>query len=242
MNLDEWRQEVLTRLDDLEHRARQCRQYLEANTLRKLEDKSAFNDSWQRIKELFPEDFNPNRVDELDRHANFAMPHDFSDIELHDIPAVKESVLRYGRKGETFINEQLAYLRLNSTVSDALHPLIKDACVSFVRKREYQQAALAAIGVVMDELRRLSNSQEDGDGLIRSVISVQPGKLAFSKCDNSNAKSVTEGYKLIAQGLFKGVRNPASHGWDGFGKLEVIQIMIACSLLLGRLQIIEREK
>lgn len=168
------------------------------------------------------------------------MPHDFSDIELHDIPAVRESILRYGQRGETFIEDQLDHLKLNSTVSDALHPLIKDGCVAFVRERQYRQAALAAVGIVMDELRRLSSSQGDGDSLIRNVVGVRPGKLAFSDCTDDNAKNVTEGLKMIAQGLYKGVRNPASHGWDRFGKQEVVQVMITSSLLLSRLQIVAK--
>ena len=169
------------------------------------------------------------------------MSHDFSDIELHDIPAIRESVLRYGRRGEAFVNDQLDHLELDSTISDAMHPLIKDACVGFVRERFYQQAALAAVGVVMDELRRLSGAQDDGDGLIRNVVGVQPGKLAFSDCKTDSGKTVTEGLKMIAQGLFKGVRNPASHGWDRFKKQEVIQVMITCSLLLSQLQFVEEE-
>ena len=239
MDLNSWRQEVLSRLDDLEHRARQCRQYLEAQGLDKLKDKSDFEDAWQRIKDLFPEDFSPSRAGDLERHVHFAMPHDFSDIELADIPAVKESVLRYGRRGKEFVEEQILSLKINSNISDTLHPLIKDACVGFVRDRNYQQAALAAVGVVMDEIRRLSDSQDDGDGLIRRTIGVQPGKLAFSHCETDSAKNVTEGLKLVAQGLYKGIRNPASHGFDEFGKLEVIQVMVTCSLLLSRLEIVE---
>lgn len=56
-----------------------------------------------------------------------------------------------------------------------------------------------------------------------------------------SAKNVTVGFKLIAQGLYKGVRNPANHGADDFRKQEVVQIMITCSLPLGQLQIIEDE-
>ena len=241
MSITQWRREILSRLDDLEHRARQCRQYLEANDLTSLDHRSDFEDAWQRIKELFPENLSSSRAGDLERHLHFAMPHDFSDIEFHDIPAIRESVLRFGRRGRVFIEEQLNQLKLNSTVSDAMHQLIKDACVSFVREREYKQAALAAVGVVMDELRRLSSSQGDGDKLIRSVIGVQAGMLAFSDCDSDNSKSVTEGFKMIAQVLYKGVRNPASHGWDRFGKQEVVQVVITCSLLLGQLQFVDAE-
>ncbi|MCY3767970.1 MAG: TIGR02391 family protein [Gammaproteobacteria bacterium] len=243
INLDEWQYEVLTRLDGLEQKARHCRQYLVARRLNELEDssphKSTFNDSCEQIEGWFPTGFKPNRINDLRRHAHFAMLHDFYDIELHDIPAIKQSVLRYGRKSESFIHDQLKHLRLDSTVTDALHPLIKDSCISSVRKREYRQAGLAAISIVMDEIRRLSDSQEDGDQLIRKVIGTQPGKIAFSGCNNDNAKSVTNGLKQITQGLYKGVRNPASHGWDDFGKLEVVQVMVICSLLLNRLQIVE---
>ena len=44
---------------------------------------------------------------------------------------------------------------------------------------------------------------------------------------------------MIAQGLFKGIRNPIAHGWSAIERQEAIQVMVACSLLIGRLQVVE---
>ena len=122
-----------------------------------------------------------------------------------------------------------------------IHPQIKDACADLIAGRKYREAARTTVGLLMDELRRLSGTESDGDALVRRVAGTTPGKLAFSDCQTNNAKQVTDGLKLVAQGLYKGVRNPSSHSWDGFGRVEVLQIMAVSSLLLTQLQIVEAE-
>ena len=76
--------------------------------------------------------------------------------------------------------------------------------------------------LLMDELRQLSGSDSDGDTLVRKAVDTTPGKLAFSDCQTNNAKQVTEGLKLTIQSLYKGVRNPSSHGWKGFGRVTIL--------------------
>ena len=98
--LEKWRNEVLSRLGALKVRARQIRQFMDAHDLHKLEDKADFEAAWQQIQDLFPEDLHPNRAGDLNRHIHFSERHDFSDIEEMDIPAVMESVQRYGRTGD----------------------------------------------------------------------------------------------------------------------------------------------
>jgi hypothetical protein len=88
----------------------------------------------------------------------------------------------------------------------------------------------------MDELRRLSGKDADGDSLIRQVIGTNPGDLAFSDCASNSSKQVTEGLKLIAQGLYKGVRNPVAHTWDELRSTDVLQVMVTCSFLLTNLR------
>ena len=234
---DRWKREVLSRLDSLAHKAKQCRQYLEANDLSRLDDNDDFLQSWQRIRDLFPKGFVPDRASDLNRHTRFAMPHDFEDIEMHDIPAVRREVEGYGHQPS--VPERLDALAVDASIGDAVYPLIKDDCIDHLRERRYAMAAQAGIAVVMRELRRLSGSQADGDHLIREVVGVQPKMVAFSDCTTNNAKSITDGLKMIAQGLYKGVRNPIAHGRTDVEKLEAIQVMVACSLLVARLQIVE---
>ena len=193
MEIEKWRREVRSRLDALADKAKQYRQHPEAHDLRLLEDNTDFLAAWGQVQDLFPSGFTPSRARDLSRHARFAMPHDFHDIELHHIPAIRASVERYGRRRATAIDDQIEGVTLDSNVSDAIHPLIKDACVGHVRERRYGVAAETAVGIVMQELRRLSGAQADGDRLIRQVVGVLPRKVAFSDCSTHREKSVTEG-------------------------------------------------
>ena len=234
-----WRREILARLDVLKTKARQARQYLEANNLRALQDKEDIEEAWLRVQERFPSDLKPPRVGDLNRHLSFAMPHDFSDIEQIDIPAIEEAIKRYGRHGNEFIEHELAALDAGLEAWELLHPQIRDACMTLYENGLYRDAARTAVELLMDEIRRLTGRQDDGDSLIRSAVGV--GKqIAFSANDDDNQKSVTEGLKLILQGFYKGIRNPTSHGYGGFARLETFQIMSLCSLLLGRLQLTHR--
>lgn len=237
-SLDRWRNELLTRLDNLSIDARQIQQMMKARGQRELEDKSGFEAKWQRIEEMFPHDFHPNRAGDLARHVHFAHQHDFSDIEIFDIPAVMESVKRYGRSGAEFISEELERIHIGSDVSDLLHPQIKDACADLISKRQFGEAAQKTVGLLMDELRRLSGKDADGDSLIRQVIGTNLGNVAFSDCESKNSKQVTEGLKLIAQGLYRGVRNPVAHGWNELRSTDVLQIMAVCSFLLTNLRLV----
>lgn len=237
-SLQKWRNELLTRLENLIIDARQIQQIMRARGLSELEDKSDFRAKWQRIWELFPDDFHPDRAGDLARHLRFAELHDFSDIENFDIPAVIDSVNRYGRSGTEFILEELERVHIGSDVSDLLHPQVKDACVDLISKRQFGEAAQKAVGLLMDELRRLSGKDADGDSLIRQAIGTNPNSVALSDCETNNSKQVTEGLKLIAQGLYKGVRNPVAHGWNELRSTDVLQIMAIVSFLLTNLRLL----
>ena len=236
--LEKWRNGLLTRLENLAIDSRQVRQLMAASGQDELEDKSDFEAKWQRIYELFPDDFHPDRAGDLGRHIRFAEEHDFSDIENFDIPAVIESVKRYGRSGTKFITEEIERIHIGSDVSDLLHPQISDACSDLISKRQFAEAAQKAVGLLMDELRRLSGKDSDGDALIRNVIGTKPGFVAFSDCQSASSKQVTDGLKMIVQGLYKGVRNPVAHGWNELRSTDVLQIMTTCSFLLTNLQLV----
>ena len=90
--LKRWKKDILARLDILKSKARQARHYLEANSLPELKDTSDISDAWLRVRERFPDDLKPPPVNDLGRHLAFAMPHDFSDIESLDIPAIESSI------------------------------------------------------------------------------------------------------------------------------------------------------
>jgi uncharacterized protein (TIGR02391 family) len=163
------------------------------------------------------------------------MPQDFSDIETADAPAIERAIQRYGRHGNEFIEHELADLDIHLEAWELLHPQIRDYCMTQFESGFYRDAARAAVELLMDEIRRVTGRQDDGDALIRSAVGVGR-KNGFSGNEDDNQKSVTEGLKLVLQGLYKGVRNPTSHGYDGFPRLETFQILTLCSFLLGRLQ------
>ncbi len=236
--LEKWRSALLTRLDDLQIDARRIQQMMKATGQSVLEDKSEFESKWDRIVELFPEDFHPSRAGDLARHIAFAMPHDFHDIENFDIPAVVDSVKRYGRKGKYFIDEEIEQAQVGSDVGELLHPQIRDACMDLLASRRFGDAAQKSVGLLMDELRRLSRYDADGDKLIRKVVGTQPGQLGFSDCQSIGSMRVTEGLKIIAQGLYKGVRDPLSHGWDEMRSTDALQVMSMVSFLLTNLRFV----
>lgn len=236
--LELWRREVLSRLDALRSHARQIKKQMKAKGRDVYEDKAEFEAKWDQIVSLFPDDFHPMRSSDLSRHVHWAMRVDFDDIEKFDIPAVMESVERYGRTSEVIVSETLEQLDFSASVGDLLHPEIKDACAGHINQRRHREAARNAVELVMDEIRRLGGTELDGDALIRKVVGVEPGRVAFSDCDSRNSRSVTEGLKLVAQGLYKGVRNPASHSLTEPNRVEAFQILATCSLLLSRLDLV----
>ena len=239
---ERWRRELLSRLDALRTHARHIQKQMKAKSLEVYESKEEFEAKWGQITDLFPDGFHPTRSSDLSRHIRFAMCVDFHDIENFDIPAVKESVERYGRTSEEIISDTLQRFDFSISAGDLLHPEIKDACAGLINQRRHREAARNAVELVMDEIRKLGGTELDGDALIRKVVGVKLGKVAFSDCDSRNSKSVTEGLKLVAQGLYKGVRNPASHSSDELNRVEAFQILATCGLLLARLDLVGLEQ
>lgn len=231
-----WRKDILARLDVLKSKARQAQQYLEAHNLRELKDKEDIEEAWLRVQERFPDDLKPPRVGDLNRHLGFAMPHDFSDIEQLDIRAIEGAIKRYGRRGNEFIEHELAALDADLEAWELLHPQVRDAYMTQYDNGLYRDAARAAVELLMDEIRRFTGRQDDGDALIRGAVGVGR-QIGFSTNEDDNQRSITDGLKLVLQGLYKGIRNPTSHGYDGFARLETFQIMTLCSFLLSRLQL-----
>ena len=233
--LKRWKKDILARLDILKSKARHAQQYLDANNLHELKDTDDIKEAWLRVQERFLDDLKPPRVTDLNRHLGFAMPHDFSDIESLDIPAIEGAIKRYGRRGNEFIEHELAALDADLEAWELLHPQVRDACMTQYENGLYRDAARAAVELLMDEIRRFTGRQDDGDVLIRSAVGVAR-QIGFSANEDDNEKAITEGLKIVLQGLYKGVRNPTSHGYDGFPRLETFQILTLCSFLLSRMQ------
>ncbi|WP_162173824.1 TIGR02391 family protein [Hyphomonas johnsonii] len=230
---------MISRLDTLAHMARVTRQHLENHDLRELEDRTEFRGAWRRIVELFPEDFTPARGSDLARHIGFAQPHDFFDIEFQDIPAVQGSVQNYRRGGEEnaiFAQEEF---EIDFEPFQLLHPLIRDTSLPQFNDQNYSIAARSAVEVIMDEVRRISGQDGDGHRLINDVFGAGAGNLAFSPCSTESEISVSGGLKDMLLGIFRGIRNPLAHGWNGFTRIECFQIMVACSFLLARIELVE---
>jgi uncharacterized protein (TIGR02391 family) len=235
--IERWRRDILQRLDVLKTKARHARQFLESKSLDRLEDKEDLEQAWRAVYERFPEDLRPVRGGDLGRHLSFAEPHDFSDIENVDVPSIVSEVERYGRRGDAFIQHDLSLLDVGLQASELLHPQIRDVCGEHLRNLAHKEAARAAIDLLIDEIRKMSGRTDDGDALIRSAVGAA-NCVGFSENATDSEKNVTEGMKLVLQGMYKGVRHPSSHpGFAGFERLETFQILAICSLLLSRLRI-----
>ncbi len=239
--LEVWRKEVLARLDVLRTKARQAQQYMNARGRNVLEDKSDIETTWAGIKGLFPDDLKAARAGDLDRHLGYAQHCDFRDIELVDVPVLEKSVRNYGKGRKEYIEEEIDKLDDHFSAWEAVSPQIRDSCHETFQSGNYRDAARAGIELLMDEIRKLSGIDLDGDALLRKAVGANPGQLGFSPCQNNNEKGVTEGLKQVAQGLFKGIRNPASHGGDELSRIEAFQVLATCSLLLFRLQFVEHD-
>ena len=233
--IDAWRKLILGHLDVLKSKVRQTRRYMKANNLTTLEDKSDLSAAWRRVYELFPEDLEPQRAGDLGRHLSFAELHDFRDIEEFDIPTVQRSIELYGRKGQQFIEHEVNQQELNLEAWELLHPQIREACMGHFKDRNYREAARVGIDLLLNETRRLSDRHDDGDSLIRSAVGVA-NQIGFSPNMTDSEKNITEGLMVIFQGLYKGIRNPCFHGYDGFSRIETFQILTMCSFLLSHMR------
>lgn len=239
--LKRWKKEILDRLSVLKTKALHTRQYLDASDLPKLEDKQDITEAWLRIQERFPDDFKPPRVSDLNRHLGFAMSVDFSDIATLDIPAIENAVKRYGYRGKEFISYDLDVLDMGLEAWELLHPQVRDTCITQFESGLYKDAVRAAIELIMDEIRRYTSQQDDGDSLLRATVGV--GKyIGFSKNSDDNERGITDGLKMILQGLYKGVRNPTSHGYNDYSRLEAFQILVTCSFILGRMRVVKNKE
>jgi uncharacterized protein (TIGR02391 family) len=237
LEIEQWRRDLLARLDVLKSKARIARQLMEAKGLDVLEDKDDLLHAWRAVYERFPEDFKPLRGGDLSRHLRFAERHDFSDIEKLDVPSIIADVERHGRLGEDFIKHELSLLDVTLQASELLHPRIRDVCLTHLKNGSHKEAVRAAVDLLIDETRKLSGRTDDGDSLIRNAIGIA-NAIGFSDDSTDSEKNVTEGMKLVFQGIYKGVRNPSSHaGHIGFERLETFQILAMCSLLLGRMRL-----
>jgi uncharacterized protein (TIGR02391 family) len=234
--LEKWRKDILSRLDVLKSKVRQARLYIKTQNLDELEDKADIIAAWTRIYERFPEDLQPSRGNDLARHLRFAMEHDFRDIETFDIPAVQRSIELYGRRDAAFLGHEADQLEVDFEAWELLHPQIRDNCMELFTAARYRDAARAAVDLIMDELRRLSSRTDDGDQLIRNAIGVG-NRIGFSPNRTDPEKAITEGMKIMLQGIYKGVRHPCSHGYEGFQRLETFQILTTCSFVMSHMQL-----
>jgi len=191
--------------------------------------------AWNKVTELFPEDFEPSRQSDLKRHIRFGYEHDFQDILDHDIPAIERSVHQYGLGRNDVISDELAALDHDIESWELLHPDIRDVCRSLFDQGAYSDVARKAVEVIMSEIRKRSGQQADGDALIRKAIGVNE-PVGFSPNTDDNERQITEGLKQMLQGAYKGIRNPASHGYERYSRLEAMQIMVLCSFIMGRMR------
>ena len=234
--LRRWKKQVVGRLEILKSRVEQAMSRLKVDNRENHPDDPDIRSVWNRVETLFPEDFTATRKNDLIRHIGFGYIHDFRDILDYDIPAIERAVHAYGLNRDDVIAQELASLDCDIETWELLHPQIRDACISSFDQGSYGDAARKAVEVIMSEIRQRSGKQTDGDALIRDAVRVA-GPVSFSRdAQDNNERQVTEGVKQMLQGIYKGIRNPASHGYEDYSRLEAMQIMVLCSFIMGRMR------
>lgn len=233
--LKRWKKLIGGRLDMLKSTIGWAMARLAESRQQDIPNDPDIRSAWNRVVELFPEDFAPSRQNDLSRHIAFGCECDFRDILDWDIPDVERAVQGYGRGRDNVIGDELAALDLDMEMWELLHPQIRDACMPSFDQPAYGDAARKAVEVIMSEIRKRSGRQADGDALIRGTVGIDKA-VGFSSNGNDNERQVTEGLKQMLQGAYKGIRNPASHGYAGYSRLEAMQIMVLCSFIIGRMR------
>lgn len=234
--LKQWKKLITSRLDNFKSHVEQTVTRLANSDQKRLPNDDVLMSAWKRVYDRFPEDFRPSRKGDLIRHMHFGHEHDFYDILNHDIPNVEQSVQEYGLNRNEVIKQELASLDFNIESWELLHREIHDACRHSFDRGTYSDTARKAVEVIMDEIRKRSGQQADGDKLIGQVVGV--GKpIIFSQNENDNQHTITKGLKLMLQGAYKGIRNPASHGYKDHSRLEAFQIMVLCSFLMNNMRV-----
>jgi len=122
--------------------------------------------------------------------------------------------------------------------ADGLHPLIWDAAAKRWESGHYSDAVQRAATSLSGHVKNLTRRHELGDAeLMSQAFSPSPpqeGKprLRWPGDDNDlTVKAMRVGALNMAQGVFSGIRNPATHTTDELPKQEALEQLATLSVL-----------
>ncbi|MGW9173778.1 TIGR02391 family protein [Streptomyces decoyicus] len=124
--------------------------------------------------------------------------------------------------------------------ADNLHPLVWDAAKDLWNDGHHtaavQRAATFLNAHVQDKTGRhdLSDSGLMSQAFSSSVPEVGKPRLRWpGKPENLTVKSMNEGLRNLAPGIFQTIRNPATHGTNQISEQEALEQLATLSLLAG---------
>jgi uncharacterized protein (TIGR02391 family) len=130
-----------------------------------------------------------------------------------------------------------------------MHHVIWDAAAQLWMDGHYRRAVdTAAIFLNAHVQARVSRTDVSGVDLMNQVFSKDPakeGKLRLrwpGRADDETTKSMSEGLRQLAPGVFKTVRNPAAHLTDELTPQAAGEQLAVLSMLAGWIDACEVEE
>ncbi len=164
------------------------------------------------------------------RRIHWKEENDFKLLIENDIPDLQIQLTVDAKYKEEVVS--------NNSIDSLLHVKIRELYGRYYRQNLFRDCVLASITLLFDEIRLKTGLIDDGADLLNRVFSSSRPLLDISNFDNNSKNWENEqiGYKLMVEGLYKGVRNPKAHTREGdFNEVNTTQYLVFISLLFRRL-------
>ncbi|HED09448.1 MAG TPA: TIGR02391 family protein [Caldithrix abyssi] len=185
---------------------------------------------YERLWDLWCQQFPDKNLGNLGRHIHFGMDCDFIEIINHDIPELEKRAEAYllnsaGKQEQKYLGFE-----------ELLHPVILENAYQLYRNGHLREAVLNSITAVYDLIRSKTGSEEDGDRLIGQVMSPNNPRIMLSELDTESGQNDQKGFMQIYKGAYQGIRNPKAHSLThDLTELKAAQYLVFASLLARRI-------
>ena len=183
---------------------------------------------YQKLSELWREQFPNGLPSNLGRHIGFGMDGDYRDILNRDLveleQVAEEKLLETGKAHGPLGFEYL------------LHPEIEKNCYDQFRNGYLRDAVLNSVIAIFDQIRKLTGIDADGEHLVNKAFSLTEPCLVFSELETESGQNDQKGFIQIFKGAFQGIRNPKAHSLaHDLTEQKTAQYLVFASLLARRL-------
>lgn len=119
--------------------------------------------------------------------------------------------------------------------ADLLHSEIAEAALSQFIDGHFRDAVLNAVMAVFGLIRKRTELEGDGPGLVGKAFSLDDPYLVLSELETETGRNDQKGFMQILQGAYLGVRNPKAHSLElKPDKIVAAQYLVFASLLARR--------